>query len=77
MRQMVKKLTEDCEWCAQFNRAHPHDPPVKPDVDVEDLDPMESLGMDIFYYQSIYYLVVANLVTGYTMVDILGRSTTC
>ena len=77
MRQQVKKLTEECEWYVLFNRAHPRDPPVEPEVNVEDLDTMESLGMDIFVYQSIYYLVVADLATGFTMVENLGKSTSC
>ena len=74
---MVKKMVEDCEYCARFNRAHPRDPPVEPDIDVEELDPMECIGVDIFYYQSKYYLVVACLATGFTFVEFLGKSTTC
>ena len=47
MRAMVKRVVEDCEFCARFNRAQTRDPPVEPDIDVEELDPM-------FYYQSKY-----------------------
>ena len=77
MRQQVKQLTEECEWCLLYKRAHPKDPPVEPEVDVEDLDPMESLGMDIFFYQGVYYLVVTDLAIRYTFVENLGKSTTC
>ena len=46
-------------------------------MDVEELDPMEAVGIDIFYYQAKYYLVLACLATGYTFCEPLGKSTTC
>ena len=77
MRSQVQEIVQDCADCARFNRAQPRDPPVEPEVDVEDLDPMESLGLDIFQYQGKYYLIVACLATGYTFCEPLGKSTTC
>ena len=50
---------------------------MEPEVDVEELDPMESVGIDIFYYQAKYYLILACLATGYTFCEPLGKSTTC
>ena len=51
MRQMVQDAVQDCEYCARYNRASARDPPVEPEVDVEELDPMEMVGLDIFFYQ--------------------------
>ena len=50
---------------------------MEPEVDVEELDPMEAVGIDIFYYQAKYYLVLACLATGYTFCEPLGKNTTC
>ena len=72
MRSQVQEIVQDCADCARFNRAQPRDPPVEPEVDVEDLDPMESLGLDIFQYQGKYYLIVACLATGFTFCEPLG-----
>ena len=77
MRSQVQEIVQDCADCARFNRAQPRDPPVEPETDVEDLDPMESLGLDIFQYQGKYYLIVACLATGFTFCEPLGKHTTC
>ena len=77
MRAQVQEIVQDCPHCARFNRAQPRDPPVEPEIDVEELDPMESVGIDIFYYQAKYYLILACLATGYTFCEPLGKSTTC
>ena len=49
MRAMVQEVIQDCEFCARYNRAQTRDPPVEPEVDMEQLNPMESVGVDIFY----------------------------
>ena len=77
MRAQVQETIQDCPYCARFNRAQPRDPPVEPEVDVEELDPMEAVSIDIFYYQAKYYLILACLATGYTFCEPLGKSTTC
>ena len=77
MRSQVQEIVQDCADCARFNRAQSRDSPVKPETDVEDLDPMESLGLDIFQYQRKYYLIVACLATGFTFCEPLGKHTTC
>ena len=68
---------QDCEYCARYNRAPARDPPVEPEVDLEELDPMEMVGLDIFFYQDKYYLIMADLATGYTFCELLGKTTTC
>ena len=77
MREQVQNLVQDCAHCARFNRAKPKDPPVEPEVDVENLDPMESIGVDVFHYQRKYYLVIACLATGFSFCELLGKHTTC
>ena len=77
MRQKVQEAIQDCSFCARYNRAQARDPPVEPEVDVEELDPMESVGVDIFFYQDKYYLIMACLATGYTFCEPLGKSTSC
>ena len=77
MREMVQNAIQDCAYCARYNCAKPRDPPLEPDVDIEDLDPMESLGMDVFHHASKYYLVIADLATGFSFCEPLGKHTTC
>ncbi len=77
MRHMVQEAVQDCEYCARYNRAPARDPPVEPEVDLEELDPMEMVGLDIFFYQDKYYLIMADLATGYTFCELLGKNTTC
>merc|ERR1711905_65289 len=51
MREQVQNLVQDCPHCARFNTAKPRDSPVEPKVDVEELDPMEQIGVDVFHYE--------------------------
>ena len=39
MRAQVQEAVQYCSFCARFNRAQSRDPPVEPEVDVEELDP--------------------------------------
>ena len=50
MRAQVQEAIQDCSFCARFNRAQPRDPPVEPEVDIEELDPL--LGLGPAYYAS-------------------------
>ena len=77
MREQVQNVVQDCAHCAWFNRSIPRDPPLEPEVDVENLDPMESVGIDVFLYERKYYLVVACLATGFSFCELLGKHTTC
>ena len=77
MRNMVQDIVQDCEYCAKYNRAQPRDPPVEPEVDLEELDPMEMVGLDVFFHKDKYYLIMADLATGFTFCELLGKSTTC
>lgn len=64
---------ENCEDCARFNPKLPKELVVTPDYSVEDLMPMDEIGMDLMKYQGKVFLVIVDRATGYSWCKPLGK----
>ena len=72
MKNDVQVMVEGCKVCCKFNPPGPKDPAVEPEVPMEDLEPMEELGLDIMQWGGRYYLIAADRASGYMFVMELG-----
>ena len=75
MKEMVKNITESCDICKKLNPRPPANPNIEPERQITQLQPMESLGADIFSWKGIDYLLVVDRMSGYIFVFKLTKST--
>ena len=68
-------ICKNCEDFACFNPKPPKDSGVIPEYTVEDLMPMDEIGMDLMKHQGKVFLVIADRATGYSWCKALGKLT--
>ena len=67
-------ICKNCEDCARFYTKPPKDSVVILEFAVEDLMPMDEIGMDLMKYMGKTYLVIADHTLGYSWCKPLGKS---
>ena len=51
MQEMIKNITENCDICKKLNPRPLANPNIQPEKQITQLQPMESLGADIFSWK--------------------------
>ena len=70
------KMTAGCEACVELNPRPPANPQMDPQKPKGDLKPMESVGCDIFVWKGVYYFVCVDRLSGFIMIENMGKHAT-
>ena len=66
-------MVDECIVCKKLNQAPSSNPNIEPEIPITDLQPFESLGLDMFTWKGIQYLLIVDRLSGYIFVENLAR----
>ena len=74
--QDAAKICKICEDCVCFNPKPPKDSMVVPEFAVDELMPMDKIGMYLMKYMGKLYLMITDQASGYPWCKPSGKSIT-
>ena len=70
-------MTQSCLVCKELNPKAPTNPNIDPEQPKTELQPFELVGLDMFSWKGIQYLLVVDRMSGYIIVENLNKSALC
>ena len=77
MKQDCQQLTQSCQICKELNPKTPINPNIDPVTPITNLQPFESVGLDMFTWKNVNYLLVVDRMSGYIFVETLNKHARC
>ena len=77
LKEECRKMTEGCDICKEFNQRPKSNPNMDPSTPLTDLAPFQSVGLDMFTWKGIYYLLVVDKMSGYIFVENMQKHASC
>ena len=77
MKEDCQQLTQSCQICKELNPKTPINPNIDPVTPITSLQPFESVGLDMFTWKNVNYLLVVDRMSGYIFVETLNRHAKC
>ena len=70
-------MIQSCLVCKELNPKAPTNPNIDPEQPKTELQPFESVGLDMFSWKGIQYLLVVDRMSRYIIVENLNKSALC
>ena len=77
LKEEIKKMTESCDTCKEFNQRPKSNPNINPGTPISDLKPFQSVGLDMFSWKRIQCLLVVDRLSGYIFVENMSKHASC
>ena len=77
MKQDCQQTTQSCQICKEINQKTPMNPNIDPATPITDLQPFKSVGLDMFVWKNVNYLLVVDRMSGYIFVETLQKHARC
>merc|ERR1711867_220020 len=77
LKEDCQQTTQSCRICKEINQKAPTNPNIDPSTPLTDLQPFESVGLDMFVWKNVNYLLVVDRMSGYIFVETLHKNTRC
>ena len=77
MKEDITQMTQSCSVCKEMNPKARTNPQIKPEQPKTDLEPFESVGLDMFSWAGKSYLLIVDRMSGYIFVENLAKSALC
>ena len=77
MKEDCQQLTQSCQICKELNPKTLINPNIDPVTPITSLQPFESVGLDMFTWKNVNYLLVVDRMSGYIFVETLNRHARC
>ena len=77
MKEDCQQLTQSCQICKELNPKTPINPNIDPVTPITSLQPFESVGLDMFTWKNVNYLLVVDRMSGYIFVETLNKNAKC
>ena len=69
LKAQITTMIDNCTVCKKLNQAPSSNPNIEPEIPITDLQPFESLGLDMFSWKGIQYFLVVDRLSGYVFVE--------
>ena len=77
LKEDCQQMTQSCKVCKELNPKTPINPNMEPSTPITELQPFESVGLDMFSWKGNNYLLVVDRMWGYLFVEQLHKSAKC
>ena len=77
MKEDCQQLTQSCQICKELNPKTPINPNIDPVTPITSLQPFESVGLDMFTWKNVNYLLVVDRMSGYIFIETLNKNAKC
>ena len=77
MKEDCQQLTQSCTVCKELNPKTPINPNIDPATPIINLQPFESVGLDMFTWKNVNYLLVVDRMSRYIFVETLNKNAKC
>merc|ERR1711873_113243 len=74
LKEDCQQLTQSCTICKELNPKTPINLNIDPSTPITSLQPFESVGLDMFSWKNINYLLVVDRISGNIFVEVLSKS---
>ena len=73
MKEDTRRITETCEVCKELNPRPKENPNIEPENPKTNLEPFESVGLDMFSWKGDMYLLIIDWMSGFIFVEKIGK----
>ena len=77
MKGDCQQLTQSCQVCKELTPKTLINPNIDPVTPIKSLQPFESVGLDMFSWKNVNYLLVVDKMSGYIFVECLSKNAKC
>merc|ERR1712089_30118 len=77
MKEDCQQLTQSCQVCKELNPKTLINPNIDPVTPITSLKPFESVGLDMFSWKNVNYLLVVDRMSGCIFMETLNKNAKC
>ena len=77
LKEEVRKVTESCDICEEFNQRLKSNPNIDPTTPITDLKLFQRVGLDMFSWKGVQYLLCVDRMSGYIFVENMSKHASC